>query len=432
MKKMVKKVSAMAMASALTLGMTLSAFATENEVKKEYVLKTNVDKENEAEFVKTALIDKMYQINGSTNATLYPDEVLTFSSTPITGNPDMSKNLTISPLDVDTNGKNELTITLPQYEKVGVYNYEIKEIEGKTSGVVYDTTTAITVSVLVTYDYDDTDKDNHHLEVATVTVTAPKTPVLGDDGQPVKVDGEVQYAKVDSITNVYNVGSLAVNKTVTGNLASETDKFLVDVTFESDEIVLSDIKYDGGTLEMYDADADKEATDKEATNADGEKVTGLWRKLEDGSYQAVVTIEVSHDTTITFEDIPKTVEYTVEEHDYTEGNANTINGGYEDAMYSIVSAEDAIDKKNTTIISGSISEVGNNKLDGNGDVMKDEEGNIVIIENENDTAFIVNKKGTTVDTGISLDSMPYLMTLALSAMGALGFAGKRRKEEDEI
>ena len=55
-----------------------------------------------------------------------------------------------------------------------------------------------------------------------------------------------------------------------------------------------------------------------------------------------------------------------------------------------------------------------------------------ISANDEDTVTFTNTLTNEIDTGISLDSMPYLMTLALSAMGALGFAGKKRKEEEEI
>ncbi|MBR5268098.1 MAG: LPXTG cell wall anchor domain-containing protein [Lachnospiraceae bacterium] len=43
---------------------------------------------------------------------------------------------------------------------------------------------------------------------------------------------------------------------------------------------------------------------------------------------------------------------------------------------------------------------------------------------------ITNTKGAVVDTGISLDNMPYLMALALTFIGGLGFISKKRKEEE--
>ena len=43
---------------------------------------------------------------------------------------------------------------------------------------------------------------------------------------------------------------------------------------------------------------------------------------------------------------------------------------------------------------------------------------------------ITNNKGVEVDTGISLDNMPYIMMLAMAALGTLGFVSKKRKEEE--
>ena len=52
-----------------------------------------------------------------------------------------------------------------------------------------------------------------------------------------------------------------------------------------------------------------------------------------------------------------------------------------------------------------------------------------IAANDNDTVVFTNTLTNTVDTGISLDNMPYIMVLALVALGLVGFVSKKRSME---
>ena len=111
---------------------------------------------------------KTYNVVGGNDATLYPAETLSFTSTPAVGNPDTT-NLTVNDLEVTGNTKQKLVINVPAYTKVGVYHYTITENPGNTQGVTY-TTDAVNVSVLVEYDYTDEDGDGYGLK-ATIGVT---------------------------------------------------------------------------------------------------------------------------------------------------------------------------------------------------------------------------------------------------------------------
>lgn len=98
-----------------------------------------------------------------------------------------------------------------------------------------------------------------------------------------------------------------------------------------------------------------------------------------------VNITLKHNETVTFNNIPYGVTYDVVEDDYTGDN-----GGYEDASYSF-----------------------------------DDEHKKIDTPSENVT--ITNNKGGYVDTGINMDSMPYILMLAVVFMGLFLFFSKKRK-----
>lgn len=97
-----------------------------------------------------------------------------------------------------------------------------------------------------------------------------------------------------------------------------------------------------------------------------------------------VEINLKNEETITFDNIPYGVTYKVEENNYTA----VADGGYDAASYD--------GNENGTIASASVS------------------------------TTITNNKSTGVDTGISLDSIPYVLTLAVVCAGAFVFFSKKR------
>ena len=95
---------------------------------------------------------------------------------------------------------------------------------------------------------------------------------------------------------------------------------------------------------------------------------------------ASVQIALHHEETVTFTNIPYGVTYNVEEDSYK-------NDGY-DTTYS--------DNKTGTIGKAA------------------------------DTVTITNTKGTDVDTGIVLDSLPYILLIAVALVGVVAFTAKKR------
>ena len=95
-----------------------------------------------------------------------------------------------------------------------------------------------------------------------------------------------------------------------------------------------------------------------------------------------VEITLKHNETVTFANIPYGVTYTVVENDYTAG-------GYDAAHYNF----DDSNKK---------------------------------IDSASENVTITNNKGGVVDTGINMDSMPYILMLAVVFMGLFVFFSKKR------
>lgn len=97
------------------------------------------------------------------------------------------------------------------------------------------------------------------------------------------------------------------------------------------------------------------------------------------------TFYLKHGETITIGNLPYDVTYTVVEDDYT----SEAKGGYDEASYNF--SDDA--KK---------------------------------IDSASDTVTITNNKGTTVDMGVALDSLPYVLMLAAACAGMFVFFSKKR------
>lgn len=105
-----------------------------------------------------------------------------------------------------------------------------------------------------------------------------------------------------------------------------------------------------------------------------------------GTRQATITLR--HDETVTVTNLPYGVTYTVVEDDYT----GSENGGYDAAVYAF--SDDGM-----------------------------------LVDSAADTVKITNNKTSEVDTGVSLDSVPFILILAACAGTAVLLVIKRRKKE---
>lgn len=307
----------------------------------------------------TALTFTKNYVDASGEATsVFPTEELTFTVTADKGNPDASLLPAVEAENKVTVASNaqQISITFPEYTKVGTYTYTVKENTGSTQGVTYSSA-EYTVIVYVTW-------NGNHTALENKTVV-----YLGEE----KVSGD--GLKFD---NTYNLGTLKVTKKVTGNLGDQTKKFDVTVNFSSDNALGRDFSYSGsenGTVTLAKAEG-------------AEK------------YTASVALHLKHDDTVTFENIPAGVSYTVTESDYTTGEKNGENG-YDAASYKLNDGG-----ASTTAVTGDIS------------------------AGETDAVEITNNKGVKVETGITLDSVPFILILAVCAGAVVLFVVKKRRSAE--
>ena len=342
-----KRILAMLLAAAVVLSLSVIAFAAETG-------KATADYRSE-ERVADITVEKLYEITGSDEEDLYPQEVLSFTATPDASNPDTT-NLTVDDLTVTGNADQVLTIHLPVYSLVGTYKYTIAETtEKEMQGVTYSDA-SVAVTVLVTYNYGEEKLDTQI--------------VLGT--------GEAAEGKVDSFVNQYDVGKLTLEKTVTGNLGAKDVYFDIAVTFTSPKEVASEIPITGGSF------------------AENPAVISIsdWEETEDG-WSCTKVLKLKDTDLITFADIPAGVSYAVEE----------------DAKHLV--GEDGFDVNSSPDTDYTVT-------------YENETGTIAAVSTAQ--ASVTNEKKTTVETGILLDSAPYVLMFAVAAAGlSMNMGRKRRK-----
>lgn len=373
--KTMKKLFALLLALTLCLSLGVCAFAVD------------------AESITEEGFSKEYTVNGGTASAVAPQEALTFS-VECTDVPSKYSDTTaakdlltinwdsatgVASLDFDVDAANVA---------VGNYYYTIKENEGSTQGVVYNTTDYIYIVVQVSYAYNEAGERTGDLTYEIYTTDHTSDTVVVDGG-----------TKTSTITNTYNLGSLTVSKTVTGNLGDYSDEFDVTVTFttETDKYVLTDITYNDGSV----------------------AVAGNWTGTQ------TVEITLKHGDSVTFNNIPEGVTYTVAEDNYTYGSENSDNYGYNAAEYVVV---DTAATEETEAVTATYKDTWSDETEGA--TRTSTVANGTIASGDADTVTITNNKGTEVRTGVSLDSLPYVLVLAaVLALGGVMIARKRRVEE---
>lgn len=183
----------------------------------------------------------------------------------------------------------------------------------------------------------------------------------------VHTEGTGTGQKSDDITNTYSAGSLSVTKTVTGNMGDRDKYFAITVTLTGEQ---------GKT---YASSYTVSGGSKLVNGPDDSNSPTI-------SIGTPATFYLKHGETFTIENLPYGVTYTVAEADYTAE-------GYEDAEINFPDQNKKIDTASETVT-------------------------------------IINNKEAAVDTGIVLDSLPYVLLLVLSIGGAVLFLLKRRSSRE--
>ena len=180
-----------------------------------------------------------------------------------------------------------ISMRLPAYTKVGIYTYQVKEVNGGTLGMTYDDTT-YTLQVRVGNKMVDGKIDPSGDKVCYVTM---------------KADG----VKESSVKNTYNASNLTISKNVEGNMGdrSTDTKFDFKVTLKVP---------DGKTLRS------------DITVPEGSAIT--WNE---GKTVGTVTFKLSHGQSFTLMNLPYDIEYTVDEMNGTTAlnDGEKINGTYQ-------------------------------------------------------------------------------------------------------
>lgn len=181
----------------------------------------------------------------------------------------------------------------------------------------------------------------------------------------------VTDVKTATFVNTYSAGSLSVEKVVAGNLGDRGKEFTVNVEFTAPVDASGNYDVVNSTI-SYDEDEG------------GKTISPVW----DGN-KASVQIRLHHEETVTFTNIPYGVTYIVTEEDYA-------SEGYKDEV--IVYSDEA-----------------NKKIDA---------------DTPNDTVTITNTKESPVDTGIVLDSLPYVLLIAVAVVGVVIFTARKRSRRE--
>ncbi|HIV90536.1 MAG TPA: hypothetical protein H9744_02450 [Candidatus Eisenbergiella stercoravium] len=328
--KVRKKVLALLLAAVTTLSMGVTAFATGGTgettytdqttvtIKKEYVA-ANADTTSPAETFTLVQVGDGKVTDGDA------------ASAPALGT---ITGAAFEAGDASTDGTvKNITITLPAYDRVGVYEYTLQEVAGTTAGVTY---------------YGNTIR-------LVVTVMQGADGKIRVAGVHTETEGE---KKSDTFTNTYSAGTLNVSKTVEGNMGDHDKYFTFTVTLTGEE---------GKTY------AESYAVTGGSNQSNPQTIT----------IGTPATFYLKDGETISIANLPYNVSYAV-----TEAEANT--NGY------------------TTT----------------------PDGDTGTINAVSQTASFTNSKTGEVDTGITLDTLPYILVFGLVMIAAVVMIVRRRRVED--
>ena len=183
--------------------------------------------------------------------------------------------------DADATNGGSIVMNVPNYTKVGVYTYQVKEKDGDTLGMTYDPKT-YTLQVIVGNKIENDQIVAGGEKVCYVTM----------------LDGTT---KQNSVKNTYNAGTLNITKTVQGNMGdrSTDTKFDFVATFKVPT---------GKTLRSNIVLPEGYTINWNSTQTEG-----------------TVDFQLSHNQTFSVQNLPKDIEYSVVE---MNSKTSLANGAY--------------------------------------------------------------------------------------------------------
>ena len=277
------------------------------------------------------------------------------------------------------------------YKRPGVYFYDFKENPGDTAGVVYNSDT-YRLMLPVVYETDNKtlkfDTDNVHIIKGTSDTSGKVT-------YPYESGTKKYQNKTNSVTNEYRAGALRVEKFVTGNLGDKDTPVAVTVTLTAPEgrTVRSDI-----TLRVTNAPSSNSVSvdGKKTTPTDGSYILSAgdngWNKTK------TVTFNVKDGSVYELKNIPAGVTYVVSE----------VTGGYAPTF------SDGQNTLSTTSTDGVATMTTAKTMDATSQEVK-----------------ISNRKDTSLDTGVFLNNMPYIVLVAAAGIALVFFMKNQKHQEQE-
>lgn len=320
---------------------------------------------------KSPVITKTYTTTG-TATNVYPTEKLTFTVTPAKAAFPTVTVGTNNTFNVDgTKASYDIPVNVPaasEYGAAGKYHYTVVEAvpaADQSQAVVYGTET-FNVDVYISYKIVD-GKVTDELEQTIVIYSGTET---SEDADPEQ--------KEDDFSNTYSVGSLTVTKEISGNLADPERVFTITIALTSAKTVANDL-----TATLADSDSDDAA------------ITGSTDK---GAKSYTFTFSARGGDSVTIGNIPTGVEYTVVETDST-----------------------------THLDDNTATTQMNNANDPTAYYVEGEVDTATAIADADSPVTITNTKEITIPTGIALDTVPYILILAVAMLGVV-LAVRKREE----
>lgn len=279
--------------------------------------------------------------------------------------------------------KMSVNVSLPTYDYIGDYWYRSSEAVKDENGNTIDVAG-------VTHD-----PNNYYLHVQVV-----KDPGNGDQlarlvtlHKPDPSDPTTHInAKTDGVINIYENGGIVIKKSVNGTIADADRPFKIYVTMSSPRPVSSDITY-----KFFNNSDVQQGSSVVINHTD-------WNKVG-STYTLSKEVEITANKRVEFYNIPFGITYTVKEED--------LSSSFKIPTYNI----DSELKETDDIILGSHSSVWTDK------------GIQGTISDERDTITIINTTDATIDVGVIIDNMPYIVIMLFVVGAIVVYTATRHKKE---
>ncbi len=363
----------------------------------------------------TLEIVKGYVINGSDEASEdypnHPADTLTFTvvDSKYYFNGKESSAVEVPEISISTSAviedaeKATITIDLPAFTKVGEYVYWLAEEDANTAGVTYnylEDENQLCLKITVINELDADGKPTGNLIIGGIALRdggeANIGGATGDKEKLNNADGDSE-----NVHNEYEAGKITITKTVTGNMGDTDKLWIYEVTFTP-----SDGDTVRGTVTI-ETDGTYYATSKPSVDADG-VVTGTASSATtiDPEWDATTTVyfALTDGQSISFTNLPKGTTYTVMEYEAGMYGYTTTVEASDTVAAAEVKEQDAL--ATAAQVTGEISAAA-----------------------EEDTADFTNDYNLVPDTGITLDTVPYMLIMMIALAGAAMMIIRKRREE---